>query len=342
MHECIECVLSRELCVIQWLLIVDVALLAGMEHAGIGPTHVNNFLTAMDIQAVDPKLLRRQERSIGPVIEQVASESCRAAAEEEAKKSGNGGLTMSYDCGWQKRGRAMNSLTGVGHAIGEETGKIIGYATRSKRCTTCSNAERKKTTPKPHDCRKNFDKSSKAMEADAIGEIAESLQSSGFSIAQLVGDDDSSAIKRLRETAGKDVEKASDLNHVKKNLGNALYELKSGGHKELSAKVIKYVQKMFMYAITQNAGNPDGLRSALSAIVPHMYGQHDSCGDWCSYKKNPRTYRHKSLPYGKDLANATTRSALAKLFEGYADKAENLAHQGSSQVNKSFNNTVAK
>ena len=39
-HECIECVLSHERCVIQWLLSVDVALFAGMEHAGIRPTHV--------------------------------------------------------------------------------------------------------------------------------------------------------------------------------------------------------------------------------------------------------------------------------------------------------------
>ena len=35
----------------------------------------------------------------------------------------------------------MNSFTGVGHADGTKTGKVIAYATRSKRCTTGYTAE---------------------------------------------------------------------------------------------------------------------------------------------------------------------------------------------------------
>ena len=72
-----------------------------MEHAGIGPTHVNNFLITMNIPAVDPKLLRRQERVIGPVIEKVAQESCDTATQDELSATAPGeGITMSYDCGW--------------------------------------------------------------------------------------------------------------------------------------------------------------------------------------------------------------------------------------------------
>ena len=59
---------------------------------------------------------------------------------------------------------------------------------------------------------------------------------------------------------------------MKKNLGNALYKMKSEGHKELSDKVIKYVQKLFMYAITQNTDNTDGLWAALqTAVPPHKW-----------------------------------------------------------------------
>ena len=54
----------------------------------------------------------------------------------------------------------------------------------------------------------------------------------------MVGDDDSSAIKRLRTDVYEDVAKSSDLNHVKKNLGNSLYRQKQSGHKELSDMVI--------------------------------------------------------------------------------------------------------
>ena len=104
---------------------------------------------------------------------------------------------MSYDMGWQKRGRAMNSLTGVGHAVGSVTGKVLAYATRSKRCATCATAERLEKEPPLHDCWKNFSKSSKAMKADAVADIGKDLQKEGIKISHMVGDDDSSAIKRL-------------------------------------------------------------------------------------------------------------------------------------------------
>ena len=163
----------------------------------------------------------------------------------------------------------------------------------------------------------------------------------GVNISVLVGDDDSSAIKRLRDTCGVDIEKSSDLNHMKKNLGNALYKLKGEGHKELSDKVIKYIQKCFSYAITQNARKPDSLKLALAACVPHMYGEHATCGAWCEYSKDPENYRHSSLPYGKDLSNTSTKAALTKLFNGYVNNADKLCHYGSSQANESLNNTIA-
>ena len=154
----------------------------------------------------------------------------------------------------------------------------------------------------------------------------------GVKISTLVGDDDSSAIKRLRDTTGVDIQKSSDLNHLKKNVGNSLYKLKADGHKELSDKVIKYVQKCFMYGVMQNAGESEQLAAALRACVPHTYGDHESCGAWCKHASDPQNYRHSSLPYGKDLSNERTKDALMKLFSNYADNAAKLCHHGSSQV----------
>lgn len=127
-----------------------------------------------------------------------------------------------------------------------------------------------------------------------------------MAISTLVGDDDSSAIKRLRDVLGQEIDKSSDLNHLKKNLGNALYKLKGNGHKELSDMVIKHVQKCFIYAVGQNPNNPENLKKALLACVPHLYGDHDQCGTWCKYSADPSKYRHSSLPHGKDLSNKTT------------------------------------
>ena len=157
-----------------------------MEHAGICSTHVNNLVTTMNIPAVDPKLLRRQERVIGPVIEKVAQDSCDTATQDELSATAPGeGIAMSYDCVLQKKGRAINSLTGVGYFIGLHTKKILRFATRSKRCATCYTAKHLGKQPEPHDCRKNFTKSSKAMEADAIAEIGASLQTGKLSVQHL-------------------------------------------------------------------------------------------------------------------------------------------------------------
>ena len=156
----------------------------------------------------------------------------------------------------------------------------------------------------------------------------------------MVDDDDPSAIKVLLEQCSSLIEKNSDINYVKKNVGNKLYDLKADGHSELSTKVLKYVQKCFFYALTQNKGDADGLRAALTSIVPHMYGDHTDCGSWCGYAASPSTYKHSGLPYGRDLTCQATKSALLNLFEAYSQNAEKLATHGSSQANESFNTTV--
>ena len=194
-----------------------------VDHSGVGPTHIRNFMTAVYIPPANEGTIRQREREISPVIEAVAKNSCKAAAEEEVKATpSDTGITISYDMGWQKRGRAMNSSTGVGHAVGARTGKVIEYATRSERCAICYAAEQRNVVLRKHDCRRNHSKSSKAMEADAVEDIASDLQQAGITVSRMVGDDDSSAIKRLREQMGTQVKKSSDLNHVKKNLATCM------------------------------------------------------------------------------------------------------------------------
>ena len=40
--------------------------------------------------------------------------------------------------------------------IGTKTGKVIGYGVRSKACRVCAQALKRQTSPRPHDCRKNW------------------------------------------------------------------------------------------------------------------------------------------------------------------------------------------
>ena len=51
-----------------------------MLHAGIGPTHVNELLSSIN---VGESTLKAREREVGPQIEKLAKESCLKSLENE-------------------------------------------------------------------------------------------------------------------------------------------------------------------------------------------------------------------------------------------------------------------
>ena len=412
---------------------------SGMLHAGVGETHINNFLTSLDIPPICHKTVKKCEREVGVVVESEAKDSCRtflaqeveltsglhatstptlpekiqeeprrensqtaslspattaryerrleegfdvpdpayeswkaspqhctnssppaiipstlqsinvvetsSVAEptaQEATGDGVVGISVSYDCGWAKRGRAMNSLTAVGANIGVQTAKVLGYDTRNKRCITCDTAARLGRAPPKHDCRRNHSGSSKSMEPSIAVSLAKAVGDEGARIACMVGDDDSSTIKKLNEEVGS-VVKHSDIGHAKRSLGSKLYDAKTKRKdcKQLTATTILYFQKMFSYALTNNRNKPEELRSTLKTIVGHAYGDHSACSEqWCGFLKKADGYRHSGLPRGKDMTCQPTRILLEGLFAGLADNAERLAPLGSSQSNESLNNTI--
>eukprot|EP00978_Attheya_sp_CCMP212_P030598 scaffold113033_cov31-Attheya_sp.AAC.1 len=70
-------------------------------------------------------------------------------------------LTVCFDMGWQKRssGHRYNSLSGHAFLVGAYTKKI---------CSKCTRAKKDTKEAIFHECPKNFDGSSKAMESEAI------------------------------------------------------------------------------------------------------------------------------------------------------------------------------
>ena len=176
----------------------------------------------MNIPTTCPKTLKRREREIGGKIEEKATESCEQAAKEEWSKTSEGekGITVSYDMGWQKRGtgKSYNSLPGIGHMLGHNSGKLVGVCTFSKRCTVCERAKARGEQPNHHSCRHNWQGLAKSMEPTGAVNIANNLQKKGISVARVIGDDDVTTISHLRKHVNPDMEKTPDLNHVKKNL----------------------------------------------------------------------------------------------------------------------------
>lgn len=103
---------------------------------------------------------------------------------------------LSFNAGWQTHGSGRNyaSQTGHGSMIGMNTGKMVSY---SYRCKTCRFCDRANDGPaKQHDCRKSWDKSSKAMESDMAIEMLQDLKVRGFHVKKLVMDNYSTTISR--------------------------------------------------------------------------------------------------------------------------------------------------
>ena len=334
---------------------INTRAVLGCLHAGMGNTHLNNLLSTMNIPNMNHCLFKRREREVGNAVENVAGKSCEMNLNLEKKVSeqlsgpstdGLAGIAVSYDMGWQKRGRGHNSLTGHGAAMGLTTGKVVSYSTRCKTCRVCSH-NKLTGKEKKHDCRKNYSGSSKSMERDVACELWSKAPQSGVKFSIYVGDDDSTTLADIKNKVPYDVEKWSDIVHAKRSLNSRLYNLrdrfKGSNCSVLSPKVINYLTKCFSYCINQNVGDSNSLKKGLKNIVPHAFGDHSCCDNaWCGYKQNPAAYKHTELPYGKDLFGDSLKKALTDILDAYSTDivVNKLAPCANSQRNESLNSTI--
>lgn len=188
------------------------------------------------------------------------------------------------------------------------------------------------------------------MERDVAIQLQTSVVDNGIQFTTYVGDDDSTTLVDIHDKVPYNVEKWSDIIHTKRSLTNRLYNLKDRfkdpSCSVLSNKVITYFGKCFSYAMSQNAGNLETLKSSLTfSRVPHSFRDHNSCNiSWCAgYKKSPESYKHTDLPNGKDLHGEPLRNALTNIFSEYNTDsvAEKLSPCANSQRNESLYSTVS-
>ena len=173
-------------------------------------------------------------------------------------------------------------------------------------------SERLKRKHLNHDSRKNWQGTAKAMESDMVVSMLQKQERKTFCVDTLALDNDSTTAGAVR--VKREINDIKDVNHTKNNLGSHLSALRNQ-HPNLSDMVIKYFRKMFGYTVKCNKGNPGGVRSRLLCIVDHAFGDHSSCSEeWCGFFKDRENYKHKSLPYGKDLVGEDLRRSLKKCF----------------------------
>jgi hypothetical protein len=186
------------------------------------------------------------------------------------------------------------------------------------------------------------------MESSVACELWNDAPKDHVKLSAYVGDDDTTTLSHLTKNVSYGVEKLSDIIHAKRSLATRLHNLSSSRKFQdssvLSQKVINYLTKCFSYCIAQNS-NADNLKLALNSLcLMLLIGEHQLCNDsWCGYKKDPSTYKHHSLPNGKDLHGAKLKQALSRLVEEYATDivVKKLVSFANSQRNESFNNIIS-
>ena len=133
------------------------------------------------------------------------------------------------------------------------------------------------------------------------------------------------------------------VRHVVRILGRALLEAKAIDFGPENSKLTDTVKDyIFSIALSKNKGNSQEMKTAITSIVPHAFGEHENCGIWCRYDEDPSSYKHKNLPGGKDLRGDGLKSFLTETPEQYArdDTVKKLVNLGSTQRNESLNNVV--
>ena len=195
---------------------VNTKVATAMVHVGLGPSHVAETFSVMNIPPPTIRTLKKREREIGPVIEKTAKKSCKDAVKtvSDCKNVDHiTELTASYDMGWQRRsaGKTYNSMSGHGSLIEKDSGKLIAYGCRVTSCKVCDIAAKASEEPKPHDCRRNWSGSSKAMEQSVAVELVREVHSDDAAVTTIVMDDDSTTLSHLRKEYNPQIVKWRDV-----------------------------------------------------------------------------------------------------------------------------------
>ena len=57
------------------------------------------------------------------------------------------------------------------------------------------------------------------------------------------------------------------------------------------------------------------MQKAIRLIVPHVFGNHEHYfQSWYEYKQDPASYKHRDLPFGKDLVGESLKNSLEEVF----------------------------
>ena len=99
----------------------------------------------------------------------------------------------------------------------------------------------------------------------------------------MIGDEDSSSEARVKKSVNPDTEKWANKNHIVRALSNYLNECKSIDFGLDNDKLTDSVREYIMICFS-NKEDFIELQRAIRSIIPHAFGDHSGCGDWCRFE----------------------------------------------------------
>ncbi len=305
---------------------VNVGAVLGQMATGGGHSRLNETTAALNIPGMSKKTFISIETQIGKAWETQLAEEIKQAGEHERQVAidkndtfeGVPAIGVTVDGGWSKRSHkhSYNAKTGVAVIIGNTSKKLLYLGVRNKYCSICTVAANKGIPPKEHECFKNWDGSSRAMEADMLVEgfkAAEDMQ--GLRYMRMTGDGDSSVLSNIQASVpgwGSKVTKVECANHVVKCYRSRLEKIvqdfpKYKGRGKLTQKAIKRLATGARCAIKMHSksGDVEKLRKDLRNGPSHVFNDHTNCST--SFCKVAAGISGTSPP-DKDNNNSSTSS----------------------------------
>ena len=241
------------------------------------------------------------------------------------------GLRVAYDMGWQKKssGKRYDSLSGHCFLFGLDTKKIIGMKVYSKVCSVCD-AKRKGPVPE-HECPKNWEGSSGAMESQGALELWQEIYDKydgRVYFEHFLSDDDSTTRAILSKT--KDNKKGclpddcrsptfwADVNHRIKCMAKPMFQLAALPDKisDLTkTDALRLKRNLGWYIQTSRKNNKvsfDQFVANIKAPIAHHFHSHEWCdSSWCPFKGMDEAEMMKYL----SKQSQSTTNTKTKVFD---------------------------
>jgi hypothetical protein len=310
------------------------------------------------------KVLSQQAAVEEEVLETINDENYKVGQHKLEDDNPLHRIQASFDMGWQVRssGNKYGSPTGHALLIGARSKKVLDSIVYNKNCTTC-NKHMALTGSfngvKKHYCLKNYEGTSKSMEAAALVEmLTRAIELNSVSVCTIISDDDSNGRAKAQHVSNggklpihvEEPKFLADPSHRKRVFARAIYNLASAPVKvsKVTKGLASHLKYCYGACVKRNRKlSAIQLSEKVYNILKHITDEHDCCDSaWCydiKAKEEGKVYNAPKEHRIDKVKDLVTYTQIKKIFDQYAclEQMEYCNHPFDTQTNESLNQAIA-